>query len=218
MHYTVRQATQSPMLDAPFDSPAWEDAETLGITHFFREGSDHRPVTRAKALYDNGGLYIAFHVQDRHVRCVQQGHQAPVCRDSCVEFFVEPVAGKGYFNFEVNCGGHLLLHYNEVRGETVERTVLPDTACARVRIAHSLPERVEPELAEPTVWQAAYFAPYAIFAPYVGEVRPTPGATWRANFYKCADESSHPHWGMWSAIKGKLSFHQPAFFGEIRFA
>jgi hypothetical protein len=218
MIYTIQRTEQPPSPDAPFDGPAWAGAETLEIAHFSEQGSDHRPVTRAKVLYDDKGLHVAFHVRDRYVRCVQQGFQPPVCRDSCMEFFVEPVAGKGYTNFEVSCGGHLLLHYNVVRGDTIDRTVMSEAECARVRIAHSLPEQVDPERAEPTDWQVAYFAPFSLFTPYVGEVRPGPGDTWRANFYKCADECSHPHWGMWSPITGKLSFHQPQFFGEVRFA
>ena len=24
---------------------------------------------------------------------------------------------------------------------------------------------------------------------------------WRANFYKCGDDTSHPHWAAWSPLK-----------------
>ncbi len=218
MIYTIRRTEQAPALNAPFDGSPWAGAGMLELTHFYEEGSDHRPATRAKLLYQDEGLFVALHVKDRYVRCVQQGYQAPVCRDSCVEFFVEPVAGKGYFNFEVSCGGHLLLHYNVERGDTIDRTPLSRSACEAVRIFHSLPDQIEPERGEPTDWQVAYFAPFSLFTPYVGEVRPQAGDAWRANFYKCADDTSHPHWGMWSPVTGKLSFHQPAFFGKIRFA
>jgi hypothetical protein len=44
------------------------------------------------------------------------------------------------------------------------------------------------------------------------------GQTWRANLYKCADLSSHPHWGAWAEIGERLDFHQPSRFGEIAFA
>ncbi len=31
-----------------------------------------------------------------------------MCRDSCVELFLEPKPGRGYFNFEFNCAGTLM--------------------------------------------------------------------------------------------------------------
>ena len=60
--------------------------------------------------------------------------------------------------------------------------------------------------------------PLEIMENYVGPLRPLKDQTWRANFYKCADHSSHPHWACWSPIAQRLWFHQPQFFGELRFA
>ncbi|MCH8859253.1 MAG: hypothetical protein IID54_06710 [Proteobacteria bacterium] len=47
---------------------------------------------------------------------------------------------------------------------------------------------------------------------------PLGSTNWRGNFYKCGDKTSHPHWGMWSPITNRLSFHQPALFGDLVFA
>jgi len=42
--------------------------------------------------------------------------------------------------------------------------------------------------------------------------------TWRANFYKCADSTSHPHWLTWSPVDHPTPhFHLPAFFGTLEF-
>jgi hypothetical protein len=43
------------------------------------------------------------------------------------------------------------------------------------------------------------------------------GQAWRGNFYKCGDETSHPHWGMWAPIREGFTFHQPRFFGTLHF-
>ena len=112
MVYTIRKAAIRPELDGQWDGPAWRQAEPLDIAHFHKESSDHRPVTQAKALYDADGVYVIFEVKDRYVRSRHTEYQARVCDDSCVEFFVQPKPGKGYFNFEMNCGGHLLLYYS----------------------------------------------------------------------------------------------------------
>jgi len=37
----------------------------------------------------------------------------------------------------------------------------------------------------------------------------------RGNFFKCGDETSHPHWASWSPISEELNFHRPETFGSI---
>jgi len=38
------------------------------------------------------------------------------------------------------------------------------------------------------------------------------------NFYKCADETSTPHYVSWSEISTAApDFHKPEFFGELNF-
>ena len=32
-------------------------------------------------------------------------------------------------------------------------------------------------------------------------ISPSPRAVWRVNFYKCADDTSHPHWLTWSPVE-----------------
>ena len=49
--------------------------------------------------------------RDQYVRCTHRTYGDPVYRDSCVEFFIQPKPGRGYFNFEFNCGGAFLCNY-----------------------------------------------------------------------------------------------------------
>ena len=44
------------------------------------------------------------------------------------------------------------------------------------------------------------------------------GQVWRANLYKCGDQTSHPHWASWAPIGEALNFHQPGFFGGLDLA
>ena len=87
-----------------------------------------------------------------------------------------------------------------------------------IQIAHSLPKIVEPELAEKTTWTVEYRVPFALFSKYFSAPTPQPGDQWRANFYKCGDATSHPHWGSWAIVETEQpNFHQPAFFQPITF-
>ena len=218
-HYTIQRATTVPALDGDWDGPAWGRVPALPVAHFHDKSSDHRPITEARLLYDETGFYVIFRVDDRYVRSVELNRNGQVCRDSCVEFFVEPVAGRGYFNFEINCGGTLLLHYNARSATTkFDPVELDQGRLELVKIYHSLPRTVDPEMTEPVTWEVEFFSPYDLFESFVGSVPRGPGAIWRANLYKCADATSHPHWAMWNAIPGALGFHKPEFFAPLQFS
>ncbi len=221
MYYPIHAAEQRPKLEGQFDSPQWAAAKVLELTHWQQRGSSHRPLVRAKVLYDDRGLDLIFRVEDRYVRSLVTKYQGMVCTDSCVEFFVEPVPSRGYFNFEVNAGGALHLSFIEdhrpTHGGFARWTPVPRELGEQVEIYHSMPKVVDPEIAQAVTWTVQYHVPYAIFEHYLGKVKPKPGTRWRANFYKCADHTSHPHWAMWAPVNGSFSFHQPEYFGVVEF-
>lgn len=219
--YAIRKAVETPGLDGAWDSPAWAHADMLEIAHFFPQGSDHRPVTRAKLLYDTERIYVMFRVEDRYVRCLADRYQGAVYQDACVEFFVRPRADKGYFNFEMNCGGTLLLRNvtdpTRIGKELAEYRNVPWEQASQIRVFHSMPKVVEPEIEEAVVWTVEYSVPFSLFEAYVGPLGELSGQEWRANFYKCAENNSHPHFATWAPIRGACNFHQPQFFAPIRF-
>lgn len=194
----------------------WENAEVALVDQFRQEGSRHRPRTEARLVFDREKIYGQFRVRDQFVRCVHEGFNAPVFRDSCVEFFVQPNE-RGYFNFEFNCGGALLASFIRDPTRTDEGfkdfTLLPESDLRRVGIFHSLPPRVEPELATSTEWTLEFALPFALLEAYAG---PVTTLDWRGNFYKCGDETSHPHWAAWSPVKAR-NFHLPECFGYFHF-
>jgi hypothetical protein len=61
-----------------------------------------------------------------------------------------------------------------------------------------------------------FFMPFEMFIKSNGLKLPVTGQTWRANFYKCGDLTSHKHWASWQPVK-ELNFHRPEDFGEIVF-
>ena len=221
--YRIVRVVEKPALDGNWDGPAWKDVPALDLTHFYEtQVSEHRPKTQAKAVYDETGLYIHFRVEDRYVRSIETKYHGKVWEDACVEFFVQPVEDRGYFNFEINSGGTMLLSYKENpawKGKSLRKDGgVPWKLAKTVEIFHTLPEKVEPELPDPVVWHVEYHIPFAVFDAYLGERGAPNGQTWRANFYKCAENNSHPHWASWSPIEGELNFHVPEFFAPITFA
>jgi len=218
--YIARRARFPLGMTCDWDGRQWATAETLEIEHFRPESSDHRPRTFARVLYDDTGIHGLFCVEDRYVVCKRTEYLEPVWKDSCVEFFAEPKPESGHFNFEFNCGGALLCSHiinpARVPGGFKDFTRLPPAVGRTIRTASSLPRKVDPEVTEPTTWFLRFFIPFSVFEDYVGSLGPVSGQTWRGNFYKCADESSHPHWAAWSPVD-ELNFHMPRCFGTIRF-
>jgi hypothetical protein len=211
--YSIRHCTAETL--------NWDMVAPLEIKTFFEHSSDHRPVTHVRLLYDDLKLYVRFDVKDRYVRVVAEKYQDSVCKDSCVEFFVQPGPGAGYFNFEVNAGGCMLLYYIPVSSKGLavmnQGQPVPFELVKEMNVQHSLPARIDPEIEAPCEWTVEYAVPLTVFEYYLGPLGPLTGQIWRGNFFKCADATSHPHWGMWSPITEGDRFHRPDFFGELIF-
>jgi hypothetical protein len=179
----------------------------------------HFPNTSVKLGYDSDSVALIFQVDDRYIRATAAKHQQSVCQDSCVEFFFSPGpdSSRGYFNFEINCGGTFLFHFHPLatRETFVE---LPETLYSRITCYHSLPRIVDPETDQSLSWTVAFGIPLDILKQYCRIIAPAPGAVWRCNFYKCADATSHPHWLTWAPVPAtKPNFHLPEFFGRLFF-
>jgi hypothetical protein len=218
--HAIRRTIQRPELQGLWDGDVWADVPFLTIDHFRPEGSDHRPLTQCRLLYDDDRLYGLFRIRDRYVRCVNTGFQSPVWEDSCVEIFVQPLQRKGYFNFEFNCGGALLASYvtdpTRVGGHVAAAVPLSEEAGGYVDIYHNMPQVVTPEIEEEQTWFLEFALPFAILGEHIGDIGSIDGQTWRGNLYKCGNKTSHPHWASWSALSER-NFHTPWDFGLLRF-
>ena len=216
--YTIKRAKQLVNLNSSFEEGAWKDAENLAIANVMSRSSAHHPIVNARLLYDDMGIYLRFEVQDRYVRAVQTQYQASVCGDSCVEFFVQPKNRKDYYNFEMNAIGTLLL-YNVVdptRGTEkafADYSAVPAEKIQGMSIASSLQGVIDPEITAPVDWSIAAFIPFSIFDL---DSKVVSGDVWRANLYKCADKTSHPHW-ITAFPLTQLNYHLPECFQELVF-
>jgi hypothetical protein len=220
--YRVHRAPAEPEHRGEWGGPVWSVAERMAIAHFHARSSDHRPRAEAALLYDDECLHAMFRVADAYVRSVHTEYDSDTYKDSCVELFVQPDARRGYFALEVNCGGAFSLRYIEDATRTTNRfakwTIVPADLAAAVRVSRSMPAVVEPERVGSLEWWVELSWPFAVLEALSGPLRPVAGKRWRANAFKCGDETSHPHWASWAPIGEALNFHQPSRFGELEFA
>ena len=217
MIYTAKRTTVPPQMNC-----RWEDfdaAETVNIDYIFDKGSGHLPKTQARLLHDDHNIYGIYKVEDQFIRVVNCDYNTNIWTDSCVEFFFKPFAAKGYFNLEMNAGAHHLLYYTwdieaNNKNDAEGRVKLPREDGMQVKIKTTLPSRVEPEIQEPTTWFLQFMIPTEMLAKYCGPIGNLNGQKWTCNFYKCGDDTSHPHWLAWAPLTG-TSFHQPDKFQTL---
>ncbi len=218
--YVVRFTNREPELNGNWEGPVWRLAKTLEISHFRPESSDHRPKTSARLLYDGWGIAGVFRVEDRYVRCVHTNYLDPVYKDSCVGIVLRPGPDHEYFNFQFNCGGTVRASFitnpdNTKNGIKVFMPLSKRDA-ATIRVFHSLPAIVDPEVSAPTVWTLGFFIPFAVIDKFLCRPANISGNEWRANLYKCGDGTSHPHWASWIPLPS-TNIQLPESFGKIRF-
>lgn len=213
--YVVKPSAVPVDLSAAWDSPMWQNANELKLENSLPRGGDFRPDTRIKMLYDNKRICGLFKVDDQYVVARATANQQQVCQDSCVEFFVWPHGAPRYFNFEMNCGGTILLYHIKA-DNTKEYDLVPESDLATIERYHTLPSLITEEITEPVTWYLGFGIPIEFFRKYSGISPELSGQTWKANFTKCADKCSHPFWLTWKNLS-KSSFHLPYEFGSLYF-
>jgi hypothetical protein len=214
----VTRLANPPQAGADWTLPPWQGIPPELLRNHMGEKPAHFPKTEVKIAYDDIAIEVMFRVEDRYIRAAAARHQESVCGDSCVEFFFTPGpdVSQGYFNLEVNCGGTLLFHFHP--GGEKEGIEIPEHDCDKIIKSHSLPRIVDPEIQDSVTWNVAGSIPTALLSRYCRLSTPKPQALWRANFYKCADKTSHPHWLTWSPVDyPKPNFHLPQSFGVLEF-
>jgi hypothetical protein len=216
--YQVTKLIEPVEVDANWVKPAYQKIKPLVIKQPMGVRPDHLPNALARLAWDEESVYVIFRVEDRYVRAVAEKYQDPVCRDSCVEFFFTPGPdlGLSYFNIEINCGGTMLFWWHPEGGKAI--AVAAEDG-GSIEVGHTLPKIVDPEIGEPTTWTLEYRLPFAVVQKYCSDAsQPAPDVIWKANFYKCADATSHPHWLTWSFVDHPTpKFHLPQYFGILKF-
>ncbi len=219
--YTFTFNETLPKAGELLDSAHWSDIPAIELECLLLPDSGHHPRTTFKGVYNETALVGHFSVDDQYVRSLTTEYQQQVSRDSCVEFFFRPVGpdgpAAGYFNFEFSMGGVLLCYY--IRNPEREKgfkdySILKHSECAMVTVEASRPGVTDPEITEPVNWQIAFHIPRQLLEIYTGPLGTFRGSTWLANFYKCASDTSHPHWISWQPLSAK-NFHLPQHFAPI---
>ncbi len=180
-------------------SPVYGDFASIGD---YPWGGSYFPDARFNVQWDDEGLWVTMCAREAVISAHETRFGGSVCRDSCLEFFVNPCpeAQDKYINFEINPRG--TMHIG-VGAERNDRRVLAEMPAD---MGLSLAKR------ENDWWAVRYRVTNRLIEELTGHA---PEKKMRANFYKC-DESVHPHFGTWNPVVSvRPDFHRPECFGYL---
>lgn len=167
-----------------------------------------KPTVAFAVGHDQHCIYLKYYVQEQQVQAKYRQTNGPVYKDSCVELFIAFNDELAYYNLEFNCLGTCLVGFGEDRHN---RQLLPASTVEKIQAWAAL--TVDGQV----TWELTLAIPATVFSAH--RIATFQGMQARANFYKCGDELPTPHYLTWSPVQApQPDFHQPEFFGELRFA
>lgn len=170
-----------------------------------------KPNVDFAIAHDGNNLYINFRVNEEMSLGTVTEDNGAVWTDSCVEFFVS-FDDDGYYNFEFNCIGSVLMAFRKERKDARSATAELLSKISRCFTLERAPF-AEKHIDE---WQLTVIIPKELF--FCHSIDNLSGIKATANFYKCGDNLSKPHFLSWNPICNlKPNFHLPQYFGEIEF-
>ncbi len=173
----------------------------------------YKPDVSFSIGYTDKEILIKYYVTEQYFKAEMTESNQPVSQDSCVEFFVSPAEDGIYYNFEFNGIGTCLLG----TGLSRETSVKADKSIiSRIRRKSSAGEKPVKEQTGTFTWTMTAAIPFDLFFHHkIGDLK---GKTFRANFYKCGDKLTEPHYLTWNPVGTENpDYHQPVYFGLLKF-
>ena len=205
----------NPSINASWEEilKSLENAEWNIIDTINWQKYDYCPQVYFRMAYCDWSFLLHYRVKEQSVRAIAAVDNEAVWKDSCVEFFVMPADDGIYYNFEFNCIGTCLLAAGATRNS---REAASNDVMSQIHRKPSLGKNTFNERKQESEWNIALAIPYACLFKHP-DFSPA-GKTVRANFYKCGDELTVPHYISWNPINvEKPDFHRPEFFGMVTF-
>lgn len=172
----------------------------------------YKPDLKFRIGHANNEIWLKFYVKEKNILAQETRINGDVYKDSTVEFFIS-VDGENYYNFEFSCIGTPHVGHGPGRGN---RTFVAPDLVDQIERKSTLGTQPFAEKSGDFEWEMMIRIPTKCFA--FDKLKSFEGIKATANFYKCGDETSDPHFVSWNPIKTETpDYHCPPFFGAIEF-
>lgn len=174
----------------------------------------YRPTVSFRIAHSNNEIWLKYYVEEKNIMATVTDTNGAVHKDSCVEFFFDPLGDGNYYNFEFNCIGTTHLAFGAGRSD--RQFLAPETIEAYIGVQSSLGTKILTERTADHSWEMTVVIPAKILGHNPGIK--LKGLSAKGNFYKCGDATAAPHYLSWNPIRTENpDFHRPEFFGNLVF-
>lgn len=183
----------------------WSQIPSLSIDTYINKPL--LPVqASAQLCWDEMCLHVRLTANEPQILARFEDDNSPVCRDSCLEMFLSPIASDSrYFNFEINPNGASFFGFGHGRDDLIRLHPWDIRKLLNVRT-----------FVDEHFWSVCFDVPQSLIQLFFPEFKLQSGNHMRANFYKCGDDIVPEHELIWNPITNGISdFHQPKFFGDL---
>lgn len=177
------------------------------------KGYAYMPDVKFAIAYTDKEILLKYYITEEYFKAEKTEANQMVCEDSCVEFFVSPENDGIYYNLEFNGIGTILLGTGTGRADSKRAD---PAVISRIRRKTSVGTNPVAEKKGHFEWTITVAIPVDVFFHHnIGDLK---GRTFRANFYKCGDMLSVPHYVTWNPVGTENpDYHQPSYFGMLKF-
>jgi hypothetical protein len=174
---------------------------------------DYKPDVSFSIAYTGKEILLKYYIREEWFKAEMTETNQKVFEDSCVEFFVSPADDGIYYNLEFNGIGTCLMGSGTTRADRrrAEPSVISD-----IRRKSSAGSDCIHERKGLFSWDITIAIPLTVF--YRHKINELKGKVFRANFYKCGDKLSKPHYVTWKRVgTPNPDYHRPEYFGFLKF-
>lgn len=178
----------------------------------WKKAFPYKPDLKFRIGHAGNEIWLKYYVKEKNILAQETRTNGDVYKDSTVEFFIS-VDGKNYYNFEFSCIGTIHIGYGPGRSN---RTPITPAVAEKIEIKSTLGDQPFAEKSGNFEWEMMIRIPVECFE--FDKIKMLDGLKASANFYKCGDETSDPHFVTWNPIDTENpDYHCPQFFGEVEF-
>lgn len=183
------------------EDDVWEKLPAAELTEGWWDLFEKNYKTVARLAHTDDGVILRMESEEWPITIKTMTQNTEVCFDSCMEFFFTPnTLVTDYVNVEASAGSTPLCYVGPDREHRKGLNA----------IAEGLEFKTMLEFEKG--WKLYVYIPFSFMKKHFSEV----GKEFKANFYKCGEETVISHFCTWNKVDTpEPDYHRPEFFGKV---